>query len=185
GTGGREALETGIRVRRRGGEELKYVGERAARPATLDVRASDDSANGATLNVDGAAVGPLPITKDVTSGRHEVVVLREGFTPYREWVDVGEGERRTMVITLGRKALDQGTLIVTSDIEGAEVWVDGQKKDNAPTVIQMPVGPHVVEVKKEGIAPWRQEVTISAGQQQKVAAGLAAAAGGSLRGRSC
>jgi hypothetical protein len=178
---GYKPMETTVTVKPRAGQEFKYVLERQARPATLDVRASDDSANGATLNIDGAAVGPLPITKDVPSGRHEVVVLREGFTPYREWVDVGEGERRTMVVTLAKKAPDQGTLIVTADIEGAEVWVDSQKKDNAPTVIQLPVGPHVVEVKKEGIAPWRQEVTITAGQQSKVAAGLAAAAGGSLR----
>jgi hypothetical protein len=178
---GYKPMETTVTVKPRAGQEFKYVLERQARPATLDVRASDDSANGATLNVDGAAVGPLPMTKDVSAGRHEVVVIREGFTPYREWVDVGEGERRTMVITLGKKAPDQGTLIVTADIDGAEVWVDGQKKDNAPTVIQLAVGPHVVEVKKEGIAPWRQEVTIAAGQQQKVAAGLAAAAGGSLR----
>src|SRR5262249_18021309 len=49
---GYKPMETTITVKPRAGQEFKYVLERQARPATLDVRASDDTANGATLNVD-------------------------------------------------------------------------------------------------------------------------------------
>src|SRR5215831_5138355 len=171
--------EASITVKPRGGQEWSYVLERAPRPATLDLRAADDSATGAGVQIDGKAAGQVPTTIEVPSGRHEVIVGRDGYNSYREWVDAGEGERRTMVITLPRKAPDAGALVVSADTEGAEVYVDGQRKDVAPTVIQgLAAGPHVIEVRKGDLPPWRQEVNIVAGQQTKVTAALMASAGG-------
>src|SRR5215813_6087149 len=92
--------EASITVKPRGGQEWSYVLERAPRPATLDLRAADDSASGAGIMIDGRGAGQVPTTIEVTSGRHEVIVGRDGYNSYREWVDAGEGERRTMVITL-------------------------------------------------------------------------------------
>ena len=71
-----------------------------------------------------------------------------------------------------------GTLLVTSDA-GGDVYVDGQRKDAAPAIISgLPAGDHVVEVRKDGFPPWRQTVTVAAGQQVKVAANFGAAASG-------
>jgi len=87
-----------------------------------------------------------------------------------------------MVITLSRKAPEGGALVVSADTDGAEVWIDGQRKDAAPAVIQgLPPGTHVVEVRKEGLPPWRQDITVVAGSQIKITATILASAGGTLR----
>ncbi|HXU03693.1 MAG TPA: PEGA domain-containing protein, partial [Polyangia bacterium] len=63
-----------------------------------------------------------------------------------------------------------------------DVFVDGQRKDAAPAIISgLPAGDHIVEVKKDGFPPWRQTVTVPAGQQVKVAASFGAATNSSLR----
>ena len=79
--------------------------------------------------------------------------------------------------------MPSGTLLVTSDA-GGDVYVDGARKDVTPAIITgVPAGDHVIEVRKDGIPPWRQTVTVVAGQQVKVAAtfGAAASGNGSLR----
>jgi hypothetical protein len=172
---GYKPLEVPIAVRPRAA--FKFVLERAARPATLDVRGADDSTSGATVAVDGKPSGQVPIAVDVPAGRHEVVVTRDGYNAYREWVDAQEGERRTMVIVLAHKQQEGGQLLVTADAPGAEVWVDGARRDLAPAIVSnLPPGPHVVEVRKDGGQPWRQEVIITAGQSSKVVAQVAPAA---------
>jgi hypothetical protein len=152
-----------------------FVLERAPRPATLDVRAStqDDSAAGGRLTVDNVAVGTVPNSVEVAAGRHQVLVTKEGFNTYSEWVDVQEGERRTIMVILVKNAPQLGTLVVTADMAPAEVWVDGQKRDDAPCIVPLPAGPHTVEVRAGSLTPFKQAVIVAPGQQVKVVAALA------------
>lgn len=154
-------------------EGFIFALEREARPAVLDVRSvSGDSASGGQLLVDGAPVGTVPGRIEVAAGRHIVEVKKPGFKDYRDNVDVNEGETRTIVIDLTAEA-KKGALLVTSDVAGADVYVDGQRVDAAPTLVQnLLEGSHTVEVKKEGIPPWRQVVNVIGNQQTKVEARL-------------
>ena len=108
---------------------------------------------------------------------------KPGYKPFSDWFDLAEGEHRTRDIALARAEQPSGTLLVTSDA-GGDVYIDGARKDVTPAIIPgITAGDHVVEVRREGIAPWRQTVTVVAGQQIKVAAnfGAAASGNGSLR----
>jgi hypothetical protein len=157
--------------------------ERQARPAVLDVRASssNDSATGGQLSIDGAAVGTVPARVEVAAGHHLVEVKKAGFNDYRDSADVREGEQRTMVVEL-MSQVKKGSILVTADVSGADVYVDGQKRDAAPTLIgDLPEGQHTVEVRKDPIAPWKQVVTVVGNQQLKVEAQLAAQQVGSIR----
>jgi len=154
--------------------------ERAPRLARLDLQSSSDAA-GADVLVDGVPRGTIPNSFELAAGRHQIEVRKAGHKPFSDWVDLQEGERRTRDISLERAEAPTGTLLVNSDA-GGDVYVDGQRKDAAPAIISgLPAGDHVVEVKKDGFPPWRQTVTVPAGQQVKVAASFGAATNSSLR----
>jgi hypothetical protein len=58
--------------------------------------------NGATVRVDGKAVDAMrPI--DVEVGKHEVVVEKEGYSPYRVTLDLREGDRERVQPRLSKK----------------------------------------------------------------------------------
>jgi hypothetical protein len=156
--------------------------ERAPRMARLDLQSSGEGA-GAEVVIDGASRGTIPNSFELPAGRHQVEVKKQGYKPFSDWFDLAEGERRTRDISLERAEAPAGTLLVTSDA-GGDVYVDGQRRDAAPAIITgVAAGDHVVEVRKEGLAPWRQTVTVPPGAQAKVAAvfGAAAAGNGSIR----
>src|SRR6185369_529649 len=160
-------------------QTLNFTLERAPQVAKLDIQsAGDGSATGADVVIDGVPRGTVPNSFELSAGRHQLEVRKAGYKSFSDWIDLAEGERRTRDVTLERAEAPAGTLLVTSDA-GGEVWVDGVKKDVAPAIITgIPAGEHVVEVRKEGLSPWRQTVTIGAGQQTKVAAAFGAAAAG-------
>ena len=165
-------------------EGFIFTLERQAKPAVLDVRttSSNDSATGAQLFVDGAPVGTVPARVEVPAGKHRVEVKKAGFVDWADVADVAEGDQRQMVIDL-KQAVKKGALLVTSDQPGADVFLDGVRKDSTPALISdIPEGQHSLEVKK-GEMSWKQIVTVVGDQQQKVMAQLAPAgpAVGTLR----
>jgi hypothetical protein len=165
-------------------QTVSFTLERAPQAAKLDLQSSSDgSATGADVKIDGVSRGTIPNTFELIAGRHQVEVSKTGYKTWNDWVDLTEGERRTRDVILTKAEAPAGTLLVTSDV-GGDVYVDGVKKDVAPAIIQnVSAGDHVVEVRKEGATPWRQNVNVPSGQQVKVNAvlGAAAAAGASLR----
>jgi len=156
--------------------------EREAKPATLDVRSvSNDSASGGTLYIDGQQVGTVPARVLLSTGSHLVEVKKPGFNDYREQTTVSEGETRSMVIELQPQA-KKGAILVTADVAGADVYVDGVRKDSAPALVSdLLEGSHTVEVRKDPLPPFRTVVNVIGNQQVKVEARIGAAAVGSLR----
>lgn len=56
--------------------------------------------------------------------------------------------------------LELGTLILTSNIEGADVLVDGEQAARTPTKLMLQAGPHVIEVRKSEYQTFKTEVDI-------------------------
>jgi hypothetical protein len=151
-------------------QNIMFTLERAPAVAKLDLQTSDGSATGANVNIDGVSKGTVPNVFELPAGRHQVDVTKQGFKEWSQWVDLKEGEYRTNDVALPRAEAPTGALLVTSDA-GGDVYVDGVRKDVAPAIITgVPAGDHVIEVRKEGVAPWRQNVTVPSGQQVKVSA---------------
>jgi hypothetical protein len=157
-------------------QNISFTLERAPAIAKLDLQTTDGSATGATVTIDGVGKGTIPNAFDLPAGRHQVGVSKQGFRDWNQWFDLAEGEHHTHDVALARAEAPAGTLLVTSDT-GGDVYVDGVRKDVAPAMMQLPAGDHVVEVRKDGVPPWRQNVTVPSGQQVKVAATFGAAAG--------
>jgi hypothetical protein len=164
-------------------QTLSFTLERAPAVAKLDLQStSDGTGAGADVTIDGVPRGTIPNSFEVAAGCHQVEVRKGGFKPWSQWFDLAEGEHHTHDVTLDRAEAPTGALLVTSDA-GGDVYVDGVRKDVAPAIITgVPAGDHVIEVRKDGVPPWRQNVTVPSGQQVKVSAVFGAAVGnGSLR----
>jgi hypothetical protein len=164
-------------------QTVTFTLERAPSVAKLDLQTTDGSATGADVKIDGVGRGTVPTVIDLPAGRHQVDVSKAGFKEWTQWFDLAEGEHHTHDVGLARAEAAAGALLVTSDA-GGDVYVDGVRKDVAPAIITgVPAGDHVIEVRKDGLQPWRQNVTVPAGQQVKVSAvfGASAAGNGSLR----
>lgn len=144
--------------------------ERAAGMGKLDLRAGDGTAAGAEVSIDGVPRGTVPNVYEVMAGKHQVEYRKPGFKTVSEWLDVNEDERRTRDVVLPRDLGGGGALLVTSDA-GGDVYLNGEKRDAAPAMMtNLAPGEYIVEVRKEGVAPWRQTVTVAAGAQSKVSA---------------
>ena len=148
--------------------------ERDIRPGQVDIKtsANDESALDGTLFVDGATRGHVPAQLKLSPGEHVLEVKKSGFIDYKETLQIAEGASLMMVVTL-KPVIKKGSLIVSSDIEGAEVFVDGERKDTSPAIVKdLAEGMHQVMVKKESFPTWQQQVQITDGQESKIFAVL-------------
>lgn len=155
---------------------------RKIQKATVEVRAdADQNAFNAKVWISGQLQGSVPLTIKLDKGRHLIEVKKEGFKDFSQWIEVDEGTRQTVNPVLKPEKVDKfGNILVQADVNGAEVYVDGNKHpDKTPTMISnVLVGPHVVEVRKSPAMPWRQSVNVEEGKTIKVNAELEATIGG-------
>jgi hypothetical protein len=158
---------------------MTFTLERAPEAGKLDLRAGrDGAAAGAEVIVDGVSRGTIPNVFEIASGRHQLEVKKQGYETHSEWLEVREGELRTLDLSLKPDGSGGGSIMVVAD--QGEVYLDGERKDDAPTVITgVKPGEHVIELRPPGGGtPWRQTVTIEAGKQVKVNPSGVGATGG-------
>ena len=156
-----------------------------ADPPKIDIKADADPKGmaGATVLLDGEVKGNAPVTLTTTEGRHLVHIQKDGYEAYESWISAKNNETTTLLPQLKEIAKPKyGTVVVDSDVPDAEVYIDGNKHpDNTPAVIQNVVeGLHVIEVRKAPGLPWKQTVQVTANQQTKVRAELAATMNGGV-----
>lgn len=155
--------------------EVRAVLTREIQPAIVDVQ-SDPSGNatGGIIYVDGEQKGSVPMKITVPPGRHEIRVERAGYTTHTQWVTVVEKQVWTIQAIMAPVAKPKGTIVVTSDVNDAEVFVGGVSQGKAPAIVKdLEAGPHNVEVRAPGASPWKQVVVVESGKITKVNAALA------------
>ncbi len=86
----------------------------------------------------------------------------------REFLPVG---LTTSVAKESEKA-ESGSVGVTSNPEGAEVYVDDQFYGNSPATLKLKPGKHTIRVKMSGYQDWTKEITTDAGADAKLNAVL-------------
>ena len=69
---------------------------------------------------------------------------------------------RTVMIASGKGgAKETGTLVVSANVAGADVWVDGQKAGETPLRLIIAAGPHSVEVRERGYQAVTEKVAVA------------------------
>jgi hypothetical protein len=127
---------------------------------------------GATVRLDDAAAAPLGATPlrnvRIASGTHALLFTRDGYVSGRLDVNVRRA-RETFTATL----IQAGSIYVSSDVEGAQITLDGQPVGTTPgRMNNVPPGPHLIEVRTNGRNPFRETVMVGAGALATVNASL-------------
>jgi hypothetical protein len=147
----------------------------AADPAVVVITAADDATSGAAVRINGEPSGNVPVRKTVAPGRHLVQVGKRGFVTYSKWVDLKAGQVLNLPITLQPQGPKTGSLLITADVTGLPVLIDGQNRGGTPLVVDgLTEGEHVVEIESpgEGYQPFLQTVVIKANERTTVDAAI-------------
>lgn len=117
--------------------------------------------SGAKVYVDGSYKGRTPLSIDgVLSGSHMVKVSKAGYNDEIKAVSVGAGQIVNLDVVLRQLT---GSIKVTSNPGGASVYLDGVYKGTTPmTISNVPIGSHIVKLKKQGYNEVEKTVIVSA-----------------------
>jgi len=138
---------------------------RTIQAATIELTTSAEFAGGVAA-IDGKTVGPIPSTTKVSPGRHQVVVIKDGYQRWERWIEATEGQRATFDVVLSKVEAAKGEILVTSNPSGATVTVNGGPKGVTPTVVEgLPAGPYLVEVALADYVKASQTVTVEPGKR--------------------
>ena len=128
----------------------------------------DGEPRGAAVRLDddrAAAACILPCSTQVPPGRHTVFVSASGYQSAATTVNVQARATSTAVVRLASLT---GALLVSSEIQGALISVDGERRGFAPAALSVPLGPHTVTVTHAGFRPFEQQVDVTADGQARV-----------------
>ena len=118
--------------------------------------------------IDNVVAGQeVPTIINISAGRHQIELRKQGRKSFREIVDFKAGETRRM--TVGQSRI--GKLLVSANVKNAEVSVNGTSRGPQPVEVKdFDEGDHQVEVRcaEPGDSPWRQKVRIECDQTTKV-----------------
>jgi len=129
--------------------------------------------DGATVALDGEAVGTTPLTVDRPAGTYQVQVQQEGYRTYASTIEVNAGDTRTEVASL---EVLTGTLRVLPRPWGS-VYINGElrvSETNVRYTTELPVGTHTVEVRHPSLGRQERQVTVSADASTSIEVNLRA-----------
>jgi len=106
---------------------------------------------------------PGMVKEDVVAGLGEpaqtITFANRTWLTYPTLVAVLEDGKLTAV---DRSTETTGKLSLQSE-DGAEIYVDGELAGTAPTTLNVPVGSHKLEIKRDGKSLWQQDVRVFPG----------------------
>jgi formylglycine-generating enzyme required for sulfatase activity len=122
--------------------------------------------SGADVSIGGRYRGRTPLTVNVPPGvPQEVLLTLAGHAPATQTVAVESRQERRISADL-RAVL--GEIRVTGQPADAILYVDGASRGAANQTLSLSAAPHVIEVRKAGLEPFRATVTPREGQTQVV-----------------
>lgn len=141
-------------------------------PMWADVSLSSTPA-GATVLVDGVAIGETPMVAEILEGRRDVEVARPGFKSWQRELNVVANEPQNFAAIELTPA--DGTLSIRSLPAGASVTVNGQYRGQTPLNLKLqPDRAHNLAVSKAGYQRDTRSVRIRSDQDQSVVVTLQA-----------
>ena len=116
------------------------------------------------VRIDGAPVAAATDgTYEAAAGSRRVQVVARRYLPWEGTVEVtGRGERQELAPPLSP---DWADVSIASEPAGATVTVDTELLGETPATVPVAAGSAAIELRKPGFRPWRQKVTVVAGQK--------------------
>lgn len=150
------------------GEKLA-VGMELERNSTLVLIHTEPE--GAEVTIGGASQGKTPLLlTDLPPGKHRVKLEAQGFQPKE--VDLNAPNRTPVKLSVSLSS-DSAKLTISSRPADAEILINGISKGDTPmTVERIQAGNVNLELRKEGCKPYKQLLTLAAGQEETITAVL-------------
>ncbi len=122
----------------------------------------------AKVFVDGREMGKSPWTGELQVGEHEIKVTAPGYSDAFRPIVVHPEEAREIEMEM-EIAGTPGTLSVTSNTQGADVWIEEQSIGTIPLKShKMPPGMYHISISKEGYKGWEGDVSVKEGALTKL-----------------
>jgi tRNA A-37 threonylcarbamoyl transferase component Bud32 len=125
----------------------------------------------ADVYLDNIKKGTTPITiNDVPVGSHKIKLRKQDYDDKEVTVAVSAGQTINVDEPLNIKT---GSITVNSDPSGAEVYLDNTDKGSTPmTVYDVPVGSHIIKLKKENYDDILKTITVTSGTNIRITENL-------------
>jgi formylglycine-generating enzyme required for sulfatase activity len=121
---------------------------------------------GADVSIGGRYRGRTPVTVSVPPGMPQDVLLTlAGHAPASQTISVESRAERRLAVDL-RAIL--GEVRIKGEPADAILFVDGASRGPANQTLSLPAAPHVIEVRKSGLEPYRATVTPQEGRTQVI-----------------
>lgn len=118
----------------------------------------------------------LVALQGVTNAPVSVAEKDREFVPVSIRTQVTKGEEESAAIEKPTENASQdparGTVNVSSNPAGADVFADGDFVGNSPAVLKLAPGKHAVTVKSSGYTDWSKEITVQSGSEVQLTANL-------------
>jgi hypothetical protein len=105
---------------------------------------------GATIELDGAAIGVAPLEVELAAGGHRIVAVQGDRRSVPRQVVAEYGEPIDLALDLAERP---GRLAIDADVEGAEIALDGATIGRTPLTVEVAAGDHEVRVWAPGRPP--------------------------------
>jgi hypothetical protein len=130
---------------------------------------------GAVATLDGTSWQYTPCTfSSVNSGTHTVQVSLNGYQTYTTTAWVSDGQTFPVSISLSPVPPQSGSLGISSEPRGADIYIDGQYRGYTPANVPgLAPGGHTVRIQKAGYDEYIGSATVYAGQRTPVSVTLA------------
>lgn len=136
---------------------LKLIG------GTLSIESVPSSAS---VTINGEFIGTTPLEIDLRPNRNQRVELSLfGYHTAIRNVQLETAQTRRLQVQLQEVT---GTLAVTTQPEGAEIWVDGELAGTSNTILTLHAKDHDVELRKDDYAGYSTQITIQSEFQQEL-----------------
>jgi hypothetical protein len=160
-----EIVDAGKRV-----EVLAQLTQLKPKEGDIEVRSEPGEGK---VYLDGKYLGETPLlAPHIRPGRYSILVLKEGYHPLEERVEVKGGDRKRVLATLRRR---MGALAVTLKTPGAILSIDGRPMEVGPGNTlekEFPSGSYRITATKEGHETWERDLVVGAGERVEVSVEL-------------
>lgn len=129
---------------------------------------------GATVVVEGEAMGQTPLTTRLPVGTHRYELKIAEYAPAPGEVEIRSGVTERVTHTFAQLP---GVLLITDAPPGAQVFVNNELRGTVGQPIELAPGTYAIEVRAEGYESMRDAATIGAGEEMRRSAPLATVAG--------
>ena len=112
------------------------------------------------VSIDGTLIGMTPLSGyELSCGNHTVLVSANGYADFVAEKSLERGNPEVVIANLQRLD-DRGTVYITSDPPGGNLYIDGVPKGKTPILIDaLTPGPHAVLIRKTNYEDYTDTVT--------------------------